>query len=341
MKLSIIIPVYHTQDTLPRCLDSILRQSFTDYEVILVDDGSTDDSPKICDAYSRQDGRVKVIHKENGGLSDARNTGILQAKGEYITFIDSDDTIAEDTLSLVIEKIITYPETDILEYPVMERLGNGPKEHLLSFKEKEYQNEEEIFKFFYFLSCLDLYYEKKDEIIKLFFENIGKERKKELLKNLIQKINSSNLFPELKSDNIFEIYDFFSSYYGNFLGETIFNLFSNFYDDEIFTEIYELNLKYFYILTISGLINPKTFFQKIAASRCYPNGTSPAGQAEKERRVYGRNFIRPGLKAGLWPGDGGHPGPGRRVPVGGAGGVRGHHGSLRLGQDHSHRGFAL
>jgi glycosyltransferase involved in cell wall biosynthesis len=112
MKLSIIIPVYHTQDTLPRCLDSILRQSFTDYEVILVDDGSTDDSPKICDAYSRQDGRVKVIHKENGGLSDARNAGILQAKGEYITFIDSDDTIAEDTLSLVIEKIITYPETD-------------------------------------------------------------------------------------------------------------------------------------------------------------------------------------------------------------------------------------
>ena len=89
---------------------------------------------------SRQDGRVKVIHKENGGLSDARNAGILQAKGEYITFIDSDDTIAEDTLSLVIEKIITYPETDILEYPVMERLGNGSKEHLLFFKEKEYQD---------------------------------------------------------------------------------------------------------------------------------------------------------------------------------------------------------
>ena len=129
-------------------------------------------------------------------------------------------------------------------------------------QEKEYQNEEEVFKFFYFLSCLDLYYEKKDEIIKLFFENIGKEKKRELLKNLIQRINSSNLFPELKSDNIFEIYDFFSSYYGNFLGETIFNLFGNFYDDEIFPEIYELNLKYFYTLTISSLINPKTFLVK-------------------------------------------------------------------------------
>lgn len=129
-------------------------------------------------------------------------------------------------------------------------------------QEKEYQNEEEVFKFFYFLSCLDLYYEKKDEIIKLFFENIGKEKKRELLKNLIQRINSSNLFPELKSDNIFEIYDFFSSYYGNFLGETIFNLFGNFYDDEIFPEIYELNLRYFYTLTISSLINPKTFLVK-------------------------------------------------------------------------------
>lgn len=129
-------------------------------------------------------------------------------------------------------------------------------------QEKEYQNEEEVFKFFYFLSCLDLYYEKKDEIIKLFFENIGKEKKRELLKNLIQRINSSNLFPELKSDNIFEIYDFFSSYYANFLGETIFNLFGNFYDDEIFPEIYELNLRYFYTLTIFSLINPKTFLVK-------------------------------------------------------------------------------
>ena len=132
----------------------------------------------------------------------------------------------------------------------------------LFVQEKEYQNEEEIFKFFYFLSCLDLYYEKKDEIIKLFFENIGKERKRELLKNLIQKINNLNLFLELKSNDIFKIYDFFSSYYGNFLGESIFNLFGDFYDEEIFPEIYELELKYFYVLTISTLINPKTYLIK-------------------------------------------------------------------------------
>lgn len=144
-----------------------------------------------------------------------------------------------------------------------EVLSNFIKFLELFIQEKEYENEEEVFKFFYFLSCLDLYYEKKDEIIKLFFENIGKERKRELLKNLIRKINNSNLFPELKSNDIFEIYDFFSSYYGNFLGESIFNLFGDFYDEEIFPEIYELELKYFYVLTISTLINPKTYLIKI------------------------------------------------------------------------------
>lgn len=143
-----------------------------------------------------------------------------------------------------------------------ELLSNFIKFLELFIQENKLQSEEEIFKFFYFLSCLDLGYEKREKIIKLFFENIGKEKKRELLKNLIQKINNLNLFPELKSDNIFEIYNFFSSYYGNFLGETIFNLLDNFYDDEIFPEIYELNLKYFYALTISSLINPQTFLLK-------------------------------------------------------------------------------
>ena len=129
-------------------------------------------------------------------------------------------------------------------------------------QEKKYQNQEEVFKFFYFLSCLDLAYEKKDEIIKLFFKNISEKKKRELLKNLIEKINNLNLFPEIKSNDIFEIYDFFSSYHDNFLGESIFNLFRDFYDDEIFSEIYDLKCKYFYILIISTLINPKTFLTK-------------------------------------------------------------------------------
>lgn len=109
MKLSIIIPVYRTQDTLERCLESILQQSFTDYEMILVDDGSDDGSPQLCDEYARKDARIRVIHKENGGLSDARNAGIREARGEYITFVDSDDTMVDNTLENLIQEIQQHP----------------------------------------------------------------------------------------------------------------------------------------------------------------------------------------------------------------------------------------
>lgn len=95
--ISIIVPVYNVEKYLTRCIDSILAQTFTDFELILVDDGSPDNCGKICDAYAEKDGRVRVIHKENGGLSDARNTGIEMAfensDSEWITFIDSDDWI--------------------------------------------------------------------------------------------------------------------------------------------------------------------------------------------------------------------------------------------------------
>lgn len=140
MKLSIIIPVYRTQDTLERCLESILQQSFTDYEMILVDDGSDDGSPQLCDEYARKDARIRVIHKENGGLSDARNAGIRKARGEYITFVDSDDAIQNYTLQALMDEINKYPETDVLEYPIMERIGHPYKEQLLAFTPRNYNN---------------------------------------------------------------------------------------------------------------------------------------------------------------------------------------------------------
>ena len=90
-KISIIIPVYNVEKYLRRCLNSIINQTYKDIEIILVDDGSTDNSGKICDEYKEKDNRIVVIHKENGGLSDARNAGIDIAKGKYIGFIDSDD----------------------------------------------------------------------------------------------------------------------------------------------------------------------------------------------------------------------------------------------------------
>ena len=93
-QVSIIVPVYQVETYLRQCIDSILAQTFTDFELILVDDGSKDKSGEICEEYAGKDGRVRVIHKENGGLSDARNAGLEQAAGEYFMFVDSDDYIA-------------------------------------------------------------------------------------------------------------------------------------------------------------------------------------------------------------------------------------------------------
>lgn len=92
-KISVIVPVYNAEKTLRRCVDSILHQSFTDYELLLVDDGSTDNSPEICDKYALQDTRIKVHHQQNTGVSAARNAGIEYAQGEWIMFVDSDDYI--------------------------------------------------------------------------------------------------------------------------------------------------------------------------------------------------------------------------------------------------------
>lgn len=138
MKLSIVIPVYRTQDTIKRCIESILQQSFTDYEIILVDDGSDDACPRICDEYAQKDARIKVIHQKNGGLSDARNTGIKKAQGEYITFVDSDDTIADNTLEVLVKELENYPHVDILEYPVNERYGHKNRQKELLFSPQEY-----------------------------------------------------------------------------------------------------------------------------------------------------------------------------------------------------------
>ena len=91
MKISIIIPVYRVEAYIYECIDSVLRQDYADFEIILVDDGSPDRCGAICDAYAAADPRVRVIHKENGGLSDARNAGLAHASGEYVLFLDSDD----------------------------------------------------------------------------------------------------------------------------------------------------------------------------------------------------------------------------------------------------------
>ena len=93
--ISVVVPIYNVQDYLSECIDSILSQTYTNLEIILVDDGATDDCPHICEVYAKKDFRIKVIHKENGGLSDARNVGIEVSKGEYLVFVDSDDIVSK------------------------------------------------------------------------------------------------------------------------------------------------------------------------------------------------------------------------------------------------------
>lgn len=106
--ISVIIPVYNVEEYLHECVDSVLNQTYQNFEVILVDDGSTDSSGQICDEYVEKDERITVIHQKNGGLSVARNTGLSEANGEYVYFLDSDDYIAENTF----ESLLVIAEKD-------------------------------------------------------------------------------------------------------------------------------------------------------------------------------------------------------------------------------------
>lgn len=117
MILSVIIPVYKTEKTLGRCVESVLTQDVSGgMEVILVDDGSPDNCPKLCDEWAERDHRIRVVHQENKGLGAARNSGIAIASGKYITFVDSDDYLAANTYPKLLQRFEEHPEVDVLEY---------------------------------------------------------------------------------------------------------------------------------------------------------------------------------------------------------------------------------
>ena len=104
-KVSIIVPVYNVENYLERCVNSIINQTYKNLEIILINDGSSDNSPKICDKFAEQDKRVKVVHKENGGVSSARNKGLDIATGDYVEFVDSDDYIEPNCVETLVNKI--------------------------------------------------------------------------------------------------------------------------------------------------------------------------------------------------------------------------------------------
>lgn len=125
MKISIIIPVYNVEQYLRQCIDSVLAQTYADFEVLLINDGSTDKSGAICDEYATKDSRIKVFHKENGGVSSARNLGLDNANGQWIAFVDADDTIDNEYLHNLIEDFDEY-DLDVI-YPqiqFMDASGN-------------------------------------------------------------------------------------------------------------------------------------------------------------------------------------------------------------------------
>ena len=112
-KVTVIVPVYNTQEYLPKCINSILKQSHNNIELILINDGSIDNSAKICDEYSRKDTRVHVIHQKNSGVSVARNKGLDKTTGDYIVFVDSDDWITDNYITTLLEHS-TNPEEELL-----------------------------------------------------------------------------------------------------------------------------------------------------------------------------------------------------------------------------------
>lgn len=113
-KISVIVPVYNVQKYLSRCIDSILFQTFTDFELLLIDDGSQDNSGKICDEYAKKDTRIRVFHKKNGGVSSARNLGLDNASGKWISFVDADDFLEQDYFP---DDLLANESWDVIQVP--------------------------------------------------------------------------------------------------------------------------------------------------------------------------------------------------------------------------------
>ncbi len=145
--LSIIVPVYNVKTYIDRCIKSILTQSYCDFELILIDDGSTDGSSLLCDEWALRDKRIVVLHKVNEGVSAARNSGLDIAKGDYITFVDSDDFIASGTYSENMDYLLNHQDVDILQYPYCHYIDENtimnyhrPPSTLLVGKEQIFKN---------------------------------------------------------------------------------------------------------------------------------------------------------------------------------------------------------
>ena len=161
--ISVIIPVYKVEKYLDKCIESVVGQTYSDLEIILVDDGSPDGCPAMCDAWAEKDGRIKVIHKPNGGLSSARNAGLVKASGEYVFFLDSDDTISANCIELLADAV-RHDNSDICIANVARIDENGKPIKALLFDSDMLLSKDDVFEdiakkglFAYVISCGRLY----------------------------------------------------------------------------------------------------------------------------------------------------------------------------------------
>ncbi len=143
--LSIIIPIYNVEKYLENCLESVIAQSYNHIEVILINDGSPDNSEAICQSYVNKDTRFRLISQKNGGLANARNTGLANAKGELITFLDSDDAIEVDTYSMAIEKLLENQDCDHVQFPLHKRYGTD-KSYIERYQTKPIKGTSQLIK---------------------------------------------------------------------------------------------------------------------------------------------------------------------------------------------------
>ena len=129
--VSVIVPVYNTAPYLPRCIESIISQSYRSIELLLIDDGSTDGSLEICHGYMTRDSRIRVLHKENGGVCSARNMGLREMRGDFFLFVDSDDALETEIIGQSMDTFFRYPEADMVVFGWKKIFDNGKTDFYL------------------------------------------------------------------------------------------------------------------------------------------------------------------------------------------------------------------
>lgn len=274
-KVSVIIPVYNTEKYLHKCIDSILNQSFYDFELILIDDGSTDNCPIICDEFSKTDKRIKVIHQKKQGVSSARNKGIEIATGEYIYFIDSDDFIESKLLEICLKKIENF-DILVFNYNLINEKGNIYKFN--KYPSNTYLTEED--KFYFLINILlntqigafvwNKLYKRQIIIDNNITFNSNLTFSEDLLFNLIYLLHTSNINCinqsfynyRKKTSSIFNI-DFYEEYnIYNEIGKFYYNYCKknnrNFYIEN-FSIFYYILIKF--IITISENFKFRDYFK--------------------------------------------------------------------------------